>query len=363
MDSAAKPAKDKRVEIAIHHWAPRFVSSGVPLTDFEEVTASLSRWDDWCAAWSARAAIHEDIGRKALADGFKHSAGEHLTRAAVLYHFGKFMFVHDIPQMKRAHAKVIECRGLALPLLPFPGERVEMPYEGKRLAGILRKPAGGGRAPVVVMCVGLDSTKEEMDVYETIFLSRGMATLCFDGPGQGEAEYDIPIRGDYEVAVKAVVDYIGTRKDLDAGRVGLWGVSLGGYYSARAAAFEKRLKACISLSGPYNWVETFDGRNELSREAFRVRSHCKTMDEAREKAKTLTLEGVAKNINCPIFVVGGEFDGLTPPHNAKRIAAEVSGPCELLIVKGGNHVANNRRYMFQTQTADWMAQKLGLAKS
>jgi 2,6-dihydroxypseudooxynicotine hydrolase len=163
--------------------------------------------------------------------------------------------------------------------------------------------------------------------------------------------------------VKAVVDYIGTRKDLDAARVGLWGVSLGGYYSARAAAFEKRLKACISLSGPYNWVETFDGRNELSREAFRVRSHCKTMEEAREKAKTLTLEGVAKNITCPIFVVGGELDGLTPPHNAKRIAAEVSGPCELLIVKGGNHVANNRRYMFQTQTADWMAQKLGLPKS
>ncbi len=363
MDTAGKPAKDKRVEIAIHHWAPRFVSSGVPLTDFEEVTAGISRWDEWCAAWSARAAIHEEIGREALAQGFKVSAGEHLTRAAILYHFGKFMFVHDLEQMKRAHRKVIECRDLALPLLPFPGERVEMPYQGKRLAGTLRKPAGGGKSPVVVMCVGLDSTKEELDVYENIFLARGMATLAFDGPGQGEAEYDIPIRGDYEVAVKAVVDYVETRKDLDAGRVGLWGVSLGGYYAARAAAFEKRVKACISLSGPYNWVETFDGRNELSREAFRVRSHSMTMDEAREKAKSLTLEGVAKNITCPIFVVGGELDNLTPPHNAKRIAAEVSGPCELLIVKGGSHVANNRRYMFQTQTADWMAQQLGVAKA
>jgi 2,6-dihydroxypseudooxynicotine hydrolase len=79
------------------------------------------------------------------------------------------------------------------------------------------------------------------------------------------------------------------------------------------------------------------------------------MAAARENAKTLSLEGVAKNITCPIFVVGGEFDKLTPPHNAERIAAEVSGPCRLLIVKGGNHVANNRRYMFQTQTADWMA--------
>lgn len=367
MDTAKAAQKDKRVEIAIHHWAPRFVSSGVPLTDFDEVTASISRWDEWCAAWGARAAIHEELGRKALAEGFRLSGGEHLTRAAMLYHFGKFMFVHDLEQMKRAHRKVIECRQDALPHLPFPGERVEMPYQGKRLAGILRKPAGSqegarpsvARHPVVVMIVGLDSTKEEMDVYENIFLSRGMATLAFDGPGQGEAEYDIPIRGDYEVAVKAVVDFIETRADLDVKRVGLWGVSLGGYYTARAAAFEKRTKACISLSGPYSWVETFDGRNELSREAFRVRSHSKTMDEAREVAKTLTLEGVAKHITCPIFVVGGELDNLTPPHNAKRIAAEVGGPCELLIVKGGNHVANNRRYLFQTQTADWMAQQLG----
>jgi dienelactone hydrolase len=362
MQPAAKVAKDKRVEIAIHHWAPRFVSSGVPLTDFEEVTAAISRWDEWCSAWSERAAVHEDLGRKALGDGCKLSAGEHLTRAAICYHFGKFMFVHDMEQMKRAHRKVIECRNLALPLLPFPGERVELPYEGKRLAGILRRPPGSGPHPVVVMCVGLDSTKEEMDVYEDIFLARGMATLSFDGPGQGEAEYDIPIRGDYEVAVKAVADYITTRRDLDAGRIGLWGVSLGGYYSARAAAFEKRVKACISLSGPYSWVDTFDGRNELSREAFRVRSHSRSMEEAREAAKTLTLEGVAKNITCPIFVVGGELDNLTPPHNAKRIAAEVSGPCDLLIVKGGNHVANNRRYMFQTQTADWMAGRLGLPK-
>jgi 2,6-dihydroxypseudooxynicotine hydrolase len=361
--AAERAPKDRRVEIAIHNWAPRFVSSGVPLTDFEEVTAGISRWDEWCAAWSARAAVHEELGRKALAEGFRLSAGEHLTRAALLYHFGKFMFVHDLEQMRRAHRKAVECRQLALPHLRPPGERVEIPYEGTRLAGVLRKPAGATRPPVVVMCVGLDSTKEELDVYESVFLARGMATLAFDGPGQGEAEYDLPIRGDYEVPVKAVFDWLEGRADLDAARAGIWGVSLGGYYAARAAAFEKRIRACISLSGPYSWVETFDGRNELSREAFRVRSHSRTMEEAREKAKTLTLEGVARKITCPIYVVAGELDQLTPPHNARRIAAEVSGPCELLIVPGGNHVANNRRYMFQTQSADWMAQQLGLPKS
>jgi 2,6-dihydroxypseudooxynicotine hydrolase len=355
--------KDKRVETAIHHWAPRFVSAGVPLADFDEVTGAITRWDDWCAVWSKRAAEHEKMGREALAEGYDISAADHLTRAALCYHFGKFMFVHKLDEMRRAHDKVVECRGLALPYLDPPGERVAIPYEGKTLYGILRKPHGTSRPAVVVMCVGLDSTKEELDVYENVYLERGMATLAFDGPGQGEAEYDMPIRGDYEAPVRAVNDYIETRDDLDASRLGIMGISLGGYYSARAAAFDKRIQACVSLSGPYSWVEIFDARNELSREAFRVRSHSKTMEEAREKAKTLTLAGAAMRITCPIYIVGGELDRLTPPSNAERIAAEVSGPKVLDIIKGGNHVVNNRRYMYQTQSADWMAAQLGVPKS
>ncbi len=356
-------AKDARVDIAIHHWAPRFVAAGVPLSDFDEVTARIEKWDDWCAVWSQRGSEHEALGTKALADGATRSAAQHLTRAALCYHFGKFMFVHKPEEMRKAHDKVVACRNLALPHLDPPGERVAIPFEGKTLYGVLRKPRGVGRAPVVVVCVGLDSTKEELHVYEDVFLDRGMATLVFDGPGQGEAEYDIPIRGDYEAPVKSVIDYIETRSDLDAKRVGIVGISLGGYYSARAAAFDKRIKACLSYSGPYSWLEIFDGRNELSREAFRVRSHSKTMEEAREVAKTLTLEGVAKNITCPIYIVAGELDRLTPPENARRIADEVSGPKVLDIIEGGNHVVNNRRYMYQTQCADWMAEQLQLPKN
>jgi len=56
-------AKDPKVSSAISHWAPRFVSNGVLLADFEEVTASLERWDDWCGAWSKRAAVHEALGK------------------------------------------------------------------------------------------------------------------------------------------------------------------------------------------------------------------------------------------------------------------------------------------------------------
>ena len=352
---------DARVQSAIAHWAPRFVSNGVPLTDFEEVTAGVERWEDWCRAWSARAAVHEELGRKALAEGYKLSAGEHLTRAAVCYHFSKFVFVIDYEQMKSAHRKAVECRNLALPLIRPPGERVMIPYEGKHLAGNLRKPAGAVKPPVVVMCMGLDSTKEEMDSNENIFLARGMATLAFDGPGQGEGEYDFAIRGDYEVAVKAVLDYVGTRGDVDAARAGLWGVSLGGYYAPRAAAFDKRVKACIALSGPFEWVEYYDRLPELTRNTFRVRSRSRTEADARERAATLTLKNVAKNITCPLFIVAGKQDGIVPWQEGERLAAAASGPVVRCFLDDGNHVANNRVYRWRAQSADWMAQQLGIA--
>jgi dipeptidyl aminopeptidase/acylaminoacyl peptidase len=349
---------DALIASAISHWGPRFVANGVSLTDFEEVTASIGTWSDWCKAWSARAAVHESIGRTALDRGKHLSAGEHLQRAGVYYHFAKFLFVHDLAQMKAAHMKAVDCRRTALPHLVPAGERVAIPFERRALAGILRKPAGIARPPVVVMACGLDSCKEETAAYEAPFLERGIAILVFDGPGQGEAEYDFPIRGNYETAVTAVVDFVAARGDLDAARVGLWGVSLGGYYAPRAAAFEKRIKACIALSGPYDFGTLWDRLPELTRETFRVRSHCADDSAARRNAATLSLEGVAKSICCPLCIVAGKQDRLVPWQDAERLAREASGPVELMMIEDGNHVANNRGYRWRLQTADWMADRL-----
>src|SRR3954466_7874767 len=102
-------SSDPRVAAAIAHWAPRFVSNGVLLADFEDVTGALERWDDWCQAWSARAKVHEDLARESLKQSYKLTAGEHLTRAAMYYHFAKFVYVQDLTQMKAAHKKAVAC--------------------------------------------------------------------------------------------------------------------------------------------------------------------------------------------------------------------------------------------------------------
>lgn len=352
--AAASGAVDPRIASAIAHWAPRFVTNGVPLTDFEQITSGLTRWEDWCAAWSARAEIHEQLGREALADGHELSAGEHLTRAALCFHFGKFLFVHDPEQMAAAGARAVVCRTDALPLLDPPGERVAVPYEGATLYGNLRRPRGIERPPVVVMCMGLDSAKEESHDYEQRFLRRGVATFAFDGPGQGEAEHELALCPEYERPIAAVFDHLETRDDLDADRIGLWGVSMGGYLAARAACFEPRARACVTLSGSYDRSSFLD-RPPLNIAAFMYRAKAVDHDEAAAVAARMSLAGIADRITCPIYIVAGSADRITPAADAQRLASEVSGPCVLDVVEGGNHVVNNLWYRYRDQTADWLA--------
>src|ERR1022692_1070803 len=249
---------DSRVNAAVSHWAPRFIANGIDYNDFVQVTAAIDSWDSWCEQWCRAAAVHEELGRSALAAQRARSAGSHLAQAAVYYHFAKFMFVQDIPQMRAAHLAAVRCLNDAMPHLEPPGERLEIPFDGAVIAGLLRRPAGPGPHPLVVLIPGLDSAKEEFRPTEDLFLSRGLATLSVDGPGQGEAEYDLAIRGDWEVPGAAILDAAGELPGIDANRIGIWGVSLGGYYAARVASGDSRVRACIALCGPYCLGDIWD---------------------------------------------------------------------------------------------------------
>ncbi len=342
-------------------WMARFVAGGVPIADFVEVTSSIERWRDWCSAWSDRAAVHEAIGREAQGAGKGLSAGQHLSTAASCYHFGKFLFCEYPDEMRAAHMKAVECRTLALPHLRPAGERVEIPFEGKHLFANLRQPKGDDPSPVVILIPGMDSTKEEFHNAEQLFLDRGMATLSLDGPGQGEAEYDFPIRHDYEVPCGVVMDWIEGRADLDGSRIGLSGASMGGYYVPRVCAFDKRVTAAIANGGAFNVLNNFDQRPNSLKEAYRLRTHSESIEEAREKTRAFDLEGVAGKVTCPIMIIGAKADRITSYKDAERLAQEVSGPVELLLLEGANHVAHNRGHMFKTQAADWMAERLGVS--
>jgi dienelactone hydrolase len=351
-------ARDAQVQSAIDNWAPRFISNGIDANDFQRITNSVEHWDDWCRAWSECGAMHAQMGEQAETKGNYESAAQHYFQAAISYHFGKYLFVHRPQELRAAHDHVVAYYQRALPYFDFPGEHVAIPYEdGATMYGIMRKPWHTPRPPVVILAPGLDSVKEELHIYGNDFLRRGMAVLAIDGPGQGEMEFEFPLRPEYEVPVRHAIDYLETRPDVDARRVGLMGVSFGGQFAVRAAAFEPRLRAAIENCGPYNQSLNFKNRPSISKATMVHRLKVANEDEAISRLQQFNLEGVAEKVTRPLLVIQGRLDRLVPAVQGERIAAEAT-TAELWLFEDGNHVCNNIPYKHRPQQADWMREKL-----
>ncbi len=93
-----------------------------------------------------------------------------------------------------------------------------------------------------------------------------------------------------------------------------------------------------------------------------MRTHSKTVEEAREKIKAFDLEGVAQKITCPMLVIAAKEDRITRWQDSERLSHEVSGPVTFLLMEGANHMGMNRTYCHWTQSADWMAEQFGALK-
>jgi dienelactone hydrolase len=346
---------DERVRAATAHWAPRFIANGTDYVDFLETLSRITSWDDWCREWGVTAVRYETIAERAEAAGRRLTAAGAWRRAAICWHWGKFLFVDHPDQQRAAHERTVACYARGAWALDPPAERVGIPYRRTRLAAYLRLPTGP--APVVVMIPGLDSVKEELQATADYLLARGLATLAVDGPGQGEAEYELPIEPAYEHVVRACFDWLQGREGVDAGRLGVFGVSLGGYYAARAAAFEPRALATVALAGPYDFSVGWDDLPGLTSGAFQHRSGADSPEEARRRAGQLTLEGASQLISRPLLIVFGKRDRLISYQQAERLAAEAPG-AELAIWDDGNHGLTNHVYESRSLMADWLAERL-----
>jgi pimeloyl-ACP methyl ester carboxylesterase len=349
---------DAQVTSAIAHWGPRFTAQGVDPNDFAQVTAGVERWADWLGAWCANGDEHAGLARAAADRGRLRTAGEAWIAAAVSYHFGKFVWMLDMDRHYAAADSSIEAMATGLSLLDPTFERIGIPFAGATMAGNLRRPLTVDRPPLVILVAGLDSTKEEFFNVENTLLARGLATFSLDGPGQGETGRVLHIRPDFEAPVGAVLDVLCARDDLAGDRAGLLGVSLGGYYGARAAAFEPRIRAAVLSGGCYDYGALIRERAPHSLATFMHGCGTASRAEAYAVAERMTLAGVAGKIAQPLVVVFGKLDRLVPWQHAARLADEAPN-AELWMFEHGNHVCMNMTYRWRPQAADWLAMQLG----
>jgi pimeloyl-ACP methyl ester carboxylesterase len=348
-----------RVQVAAHHWRPRFVANGIDVNDFDDTVAKTTDWKDWAPNWKAVGQMHETLGRGAEAGGRSVSAAQAYQRAAWCYHLGKFLWFEDLQLHAELRDRAVSVYRAALPNLDPPAQRLEIPFEGHTIPGNFRRPRDAQRPPLVLLVPGLDSSKEELFAIEDEFLRRGLSTLTIDGPGQSENSIHFAIRPNWETVIGPLLDHLaGLELGVDQDRIGLMGISMGAIYGPRAAAHEKRIRAVVGLAGPYNLGECWDALNPLTKGGYVFYTKSADEQDAKRKADTLNLEGVLSRVTQPLLVIHGAKDRLFPPADAERIAREAPN-AKLVIYPDGNHVCNNIPYKYRPLMADWLRENLG----
>lgn len=348
---------DAEVETALRHWVPRLIQNGVDYNDLVATTARIDTWRQWLPQWNRTADEQAEFAAGADAEGHRLTAGHAWRRASVNRHFGAFVWMVDLDLAREATLRSVQETRTALARLDPSAQRLEVPLDGGMAFANLRRPAMVTPAPYIVLIPGLDSTKEEFFYFEQSFLDRGMATVSLDGPGQGETGLAVPIRPDYETAVTPLLDLLAARDDLDHDRAGLVGVSLGGYYAPRVAAFEPRIRALAGISGPFCFGDMWDDLPPMTRAAFVVRSRAKDDADGHRIASTLDLVGICERITVPALYVTGALDRLIPWRQTERQAARTPAGA-FVNFPDGNHGASNLPSRARPMIADWMADRL-----
>jgi pimeloyl-ACP methyl ester carboxylesterase len=327
----------------------------------------------WTKAWDS---MGEEQSRHAAAEhatGYLRAASARYFRAAT-YHLTGERQTPPGPAKTHSYTAALEAFANGVELMATPIERVEVDSPDGILPGYPIPSDTDGPAPVVIFYNGFDVTKEILyGIIGDQFSRRSIACLVIDTPGTGEPLRlrGVASRPDYEVPTAAIVDYLRTRLDIDPDRIGLLGISLGGYYAPRGAAFEKRIKACVAWGAMWDYGLRWQQRWETSSTTTSVPfwqlpwvMGTDTMEAALERVKQWTLADAMPHLTQPLLIVHGEHDGAVPTADAEAAFAAASSTDKTLRVftveeGGAEHVNADDPDPARQLIVDWFAQRLG----
>ena len=203
--------------------------------------------DEWAAGFMGVADRYMAEGNALQSSDIK-KADLDFIRAWHLYSFGRWPSEAS-PKKKISYAKAIKAFLAHAKMMDPSLEVVHIPFEDKEIVGYMRLPKGvTGPVPMVIAVNGLDSRKEDLAESFGAILPLGVGYLAVDGPGTGQSPIKASPTADRMLS--RVLDYLGTRPEVDKSRIAMHGVSWGAYWGTKMAIVEKaRLKA-VSVQSP-----------------------------------------------------------------------------------------------------------------
>jgi dienelactone hydrolase len=351
---------------------PRSIYLSAPMgseanADFAAVRARIVRLADASPAFEAVARRREAKAQAAEQDGNLITARENYFMAAIHWGAAQWPIDENDEQNRFYNGKKRECYTHYARLADHHVEAAWIPLpDGRKLPAWFHLPPGhrGERVPVVISVPGMDSFKEmSVALYGDRWLSRGLAVLALDGPGQ----YESPVLDVYFTMQawmetgKAAVDWLSVRSEIDTARIGLSGNSFGSFFGTVAAAHEPRIRA-VSVSAVCHepgFHTIFEEASPTFKVRFMYMSGITDEAEFDRFRQGMTWEGHADKIRAPYLCVAGEFDELSPLEHTERLMTALAGPKRLVVYQDSRHSVGNvpAANLGPTPTilmADWM---------
>lgn len=335
--------------------------TGIKAADAREAMAELKSLDpdEWAAAWSR-------IGERYFASGDYFHAWD-------IFNLARWPSERLSPGKQKAYARALEAFQLYGKTLNPPIETVRIPFEGKEIVAYLRLPPASGPVPLVFGMNGLDSRKEEVIARAERYLNAGVGVFAIDMPGTGQAPILIDVGA--ERMFSAALDYLATRKDVDAKRIVVQGRSWSGYWAAVLAYTEKdRIRGAVvhgvGIHEYYSpeWQKKAFSSREYLFDMFPARASVygtKTMEEFLAYGPRLSL--VARNMldrpSAPMLLVNGERDTQQPIADLYLLMRH-GDPKDVWVNPEGGHMGRSERWPQGKVIAEvvepWILRQLGV---
>lgn len=341
---------------------PWIVERGMKLSDLQRAFGdaknarmgidNLVRVADYLASEARR---REEAGRTETAAEFYH-------RAALCYLKAQWSRIDDDdPDKLDWHRRGSDAYDKVIEHSPHHAiERVEidLPFTDTDMTGIFHR-CGRMDAPTVIFVPGMDMIKEEFpNPLGNRFVTRGMNVLSIDGPGQGETR----LRGvcddevdKYQRAGSAAIDWLADRPEVDPGRIGAFGVSMGSYWCPRIAHEDDRLAGiAVHMGCWYSRDRHFEQSQPFFKKRYMYMAGMYDEEEFDEFAREMTLDGLAGEIDTPTLITHGEYDDIQPREDAKRFYEELAGPKRLQLYKNQFHPVGQAGADVLCDVVDWL---------
>lgn len=335
-----------------------------------EVAMRLKPYDmeSWVTEWARVAERQEELAEGYASAGLKVTAHGHYRQAQEFYSNATLYCAEHHPRQLPLYKKMREMFDKAWQMQRPPFERVKVMFEGRALDGYFRKPGGGAagtRYPVVIGFQGADTMAENTIMGGAgSFVARGMAYLALDLPGQGAAMrlHNLALPPDTERCARAMIDYLETRSDVDPARIGMMGISMGGWSAPRAASGEPRIKAIVMGSGALDLGQDLFDYYPPIQDRIRWIIGARDLADARRKLRDYTTVGRAQQIHAAMLIGYGADDRIMDPQGAYRLyQAAVNSTREMMAGLGHPHhaaKAGGPRDERPATLQDWMMKQL-----